>query len=218
MYLFYFSCGANLLNSLPYIKKKKQNSATKANYRTELELKTSLQCKDPVQRPRYLSYFEVPAGENPFLNHKTVVSSQDPKGITRSQSLAASPTESPPYSVEFDAKKASDTRLFASSFSLSDRCWSDDRPNEVASRTEDIRPRNPSLGILTVEKRNISNQLVYSYHRSLLAAGKMKHQAGKKPVRVHLLTGESILLVFDVSLCLIVFECTLVESRKFFLT
>ena len=45
-----------------------------------------------------------------------------------------------------------------------------------------------------------SDLLAYSYHRQLIAEGKMKHQIGKKPVRVHLLTGESILLVFDVSM------------------
>jgi len=196
------------------MKKKKHHSSLDQNFNFETEnfvAKKGLGTANstdtpPYQRKRFFSQSEVPA----YDNHKAILKLSDYKSISSSQATVEidKPISTTACrSVELDNSGISNSSCVLtkqnSHQNSSEKVLNDLQNGGATSDSLNLDVENNHRGTVLIKKQalNTPNQLVYSYHRSLLAAGKMRQQAGKKPVRVHLLNGESILLVFDVSTC-----------------
>ena len=189
---------------MPHVNKKKRRASVGKDFNFESQDffaknypgKTVTTKTPPYQRKRFYSQIERTAYHNRkpierLSNHNSTLSSEETVSLGKSAA--------PAHDCELDSKQDLAVNRLENRNIVKET--NDLQASVAVGNLHNVdKSGNRFVGALAVKNGfEISNQLVYSYHRSLLAAGKMKQYAGKKPVRVYLLNGESILLVFDVS-------------------
>ena len=182
------------------MKKKKHHSALDQNFNFETEDFIVKKCSGeaeatdtpPYHRNRFYSQTEALA----YHNQKPIQKPSGHKSLLSSQATAESDNTAPTSASQGSLPAFKDNLDLPAPNQPTN---SEKVSNDTANESQSFEIVDKRAEVFKKKALDVPSQLVYSYHRSLLAAGKMRQHAGKKPVRVHLLNGESILLVFEVS-------------------